>query len=181
MKPAITVGERFGRLLVIELTTTQRPGQPKRKAAICLCDCGNQRTVLVQNMYRTDDPARSCGCTRRRGTMSEEFLRTRGDAERLTRWGHGLSRHPSYYRWSNMVDRCHNPAHAAYRNYGARGIHVHPQWHDPAVFIAYLDEVLGPRPDGPSLDRINNDAGYEPGNIRWATRSEQVRNRRSRS
>ena len=74
--------------------------------------------------------------------------------------------------------RCYNPASKDYRNYGARGIGVCEDWRDVRNFIAWLDSNLGPCPQGKSLDRIDNDGNYEPGNLRWATRSEQVRNSR---
>lgn len=77
-----------------------------------------------------------------------------------------------------MVARCTQPNHQMWENYGGRGITVHDQWMDPFVFYQYLDEVLGPIPPKASLDRIDNDKGYEPGNIQWATPIEQFRNRR---
>lgn len=110
--------------------------------------------------------------------MSERFATTRATPERLNHVTHGLANHPSYHRWFNMIDRCDNPTHAAYPNYGGRGITVHSPWHDVGTFLAYLDSELGPCPKGRSLDRIDNDSNYEPGNLRWATRSEQSRNTR---
>lgn len=175
----VSTGERFGRLIVLELTTTQSPGKASRRAAVCGCDCGARVTVLVQNLCRAEG-TKSCGCMKRRGTMSDRFAQTRATPERLHNRTHGMARHPSYYRWFNMVDRCENPDHAAYDNYGGRGITVATEWHDVAVFLAYLDAVLGPCPDGYSLDRINNDGPYAPGNLRWATRSEQMVNRRAK-
>ena len=90
----------------------------------------------------------------------------------------GRSSHPHYNRWQNMIARCTQPQHQMWTDYGGRGITVCDEWLDPFVFYRYLDEVLGPIPDGCSLDRIDNDRGYEPGNIRWATAIEQFRNRR---
>lgn len=75
-----------------------------------------------------------------------------------------------------MIARCHRPSCEAFPNYGARGIRVCDRWR--AGFEAFLADV-GPRPSPKhSLDRINNDGNYEPGNVRWATRSQQLRNKR---
>lgn len=80
--------------------------------------------------------------------------------------------------WYGMLSRCHNPSNAGYRNYGGRGIAVCAEWrHSFDAFFAHI----GPRPGhGYSVDRINNDGNYEPGNVRWATRVEQERNKRRR-
>src|SRR6266496_4037029 len=95
--PRVTAGERFGRLVVTELTSLRRGGK-NRSAAICECDCGGRVTVLVQNLARADG-TRSCGCLKRRGTMSERFAETRQGPGVLHHRSHGLSRHPSYHRW----------------------------------------------------------------------------------
>lgn len=116
---------------------------------------------------------------KKRGTMSERFAATRATPDRLNNLRHGLYKHPSYHRWYNMVDRCTNPDHRAYANYGGRGISVAPEWCDVTTFLNYLDQNLGPCPEGHSLDRIDNDGDYEPGNIRWATPAQQTWNRRS--
>jgi hypothetical protein len=87
--------------------------------------------------------------------------------------------HPLFPTWSGMMARCYNEKHPGFRNYGGRGITVCDAWHDPRVFAAWVEQNLGSRPDGSTMDRIDNDRGYEPGNMRWATRSMQGRNRRS--
>lgn len=76
--------------------------------------------------------------------------------------------------WRAMRERCRNPKHKAYERYGGRGIAIAEQWNDFETFF----RDLGPRPTGTTLDRINNDGNYEPGNCRWATWKEQSANRR---
>jgi hypothetical protein len=84
-------------------------------------------------------------------------------------------RQPEYFAWNSMRNRCHNPNNPSYHNYGGRGIGVCDEW---ASYDQFLADV-GRRPsEKHTLDRINNDGHYEPSNVRWATRSEQSRNRR---
>jgi hypothetical protein len=85
--------------------------------------------------------------------------------------------HPEHRRWYNMMARCYSSTNRKYHRYGGRGITVHADWHDPWIFFHYLDTVLGPCPPGHSLDRIDNDGDYAPGNVRWGTHSEQQANR----
>ena len=75
-----------------------------------------------------------------------------------------------------MLNRCLNPANKDYRRYGGRGIRVCDRWLGADGFWNFVSDV-GPRPPGLSLDRINNDGNYEPGNVRWATQAQQVANR----
>lgn len=86
--------------------------------------------------------------------------------------------HPLFRTWAGIIQRCTNPKHTAFANYGGRGITVCPEWRTFAPFEAWILAHLGPRPDGMTLDRIDNDGHYEPGNMRWATRSQQQRNKR---
>jgi hypothetical protein len=77
-----------------------------------------------------------------------------------------------------MMTRCYNPNFKGYRHYGGRGITVYPKWHKFPAFRDYLDTVLGKPPKGYSLDRIDPDGNYEPGNVRWASAKEQANNQR---
>jgi hypothetical protein len=82
---------------------------------------------------------------------------------------------PEYNAWKNMRARCRDSGHPSFKYYGGRGISVDPRWESFTVFLA----DVGPRPgSGYSIDRTDNDGNYEPGNVRWATRSEQRRNMR---
>lgn len=127
----------------------------------CRCDCGNThdavRGALVSGLTL------SCGCLNRERA-----------AERKTT--HGGSKHPLYVTWRHMLERCLDPKCPSWKNYGGRGITICEQWrNDFTAFIRYI----GPRPsDQYSVDRIDNDKGYEPGNVRWATREQQAQNRR---
>ena len=94
---------------------------------------------------------------------------------------HGHSSHsgqsPTYNSWATMIQRCTNPKHPKYPSYGAAGITVDERWRDFAAFLA----DMGDRPDGHSLDRIDGEKGYEPGNCRWATPRQQMANLKTNS
>lgn len=167
MTPRITVapGQRFGRLVVL-IEQRMLPGpwhirnnKPGPRAALCRCDCGNE--LLVRLVTLNNGSSKSCGCARQ---------------EAIT--GHRHSRHPLYFTWTNMLARTSNQNHEHYADYGGRGITVHTDWLKADVFCQWIDANLGPRPDGHTLDRIDNDGNYEPGNVRWADGSTQRKNSR---
>lgn len=92
----------------------------------------------------------------------------------MTVHGHrSPSRTPTYVTWAGMIQRTSNPHHSRYSTYGGRGIQVCDRWRSFPNFLA----DMGERPEGLTLDRIDNSKGYEPGNCRWATLSEQERNK----
>ena len=100
--------------------------------------------------------------------------RVRGDGKNEGQFKHGWYGTATYHAWNGMINRCTQPKMKHYKHYGGRGISVCPEWRDFRNFL----RDMGPRPEGMSLDRINNDGNYEPGNCRWTTREEQRRNRR---
>lgn len=93
---------------------------------------------------------------------------------------HGMHYSPEYRIWSAMIGRCHRPSHESFELYGGRGILVCAEWRVRGGFAAFYAHI-GPKP-GPeySIDRIDNDLGYQPGNVRWATAKEQRANQRPR-
>jgi hypothetical protein len=119
----------------------------------CKCDCGIERSVLAVSLRL--GKSTGCGCQRAKT--------------------HGMSESREYASWRAMIERCTNPHKAHYEYYGGRGIKVCDRWLQS--FEAFYAD-MGPRPEGTTLDRRETDGNYEPGNCRWATRSEQQQNTR---
>ena len=91
--------------------------------------------------------------------------------------------HPLYTRWGNMTQRCYNVSHTAYKDYGARGIKICDEWKGRGGYEKWYNYViLLPHcgEEGRTLDRIDNNGNYEPGNLRWATKKEQIANQRKK-
>jgi hypothetical protein len=158
-KPINIIGQKYGRL-----TVTSFYGKKENRRENfwnCRCDCGNLVTVSGYKL-RTGH-TRSCGC------LARELL---GDNRRT----HGMANKvPEYKVWCDMRRRCRAPA-GRYKYWRGRGLTVCLDW--DASFESFYDHV-GPRPSPKhTLDRIDNNRGYEPGNVRWATSLEQSRNRR---
>lgn len=152
----LTIGQRFGRWTVLR----ELPRRNAHRMVECKCDCGTVKSLGFQSIRRGETGSRSCGCL-------QKELQTI----------HGEWKSTEYRIWALMKQRCGNPHSKSWKNYGGRGIHVYQPWNDS--FSEFLAGV-GKRPSMLySLDRWPNMNGnYEPGNVRWATASQQIANRR---
>lgn len=144
-------GKRFGRLTVVS--------RAEGKRWLSICDCGRTATPTAQNL--TSGKSKSCGCLSRE--MASSLKRT-----------HGASNTPAHNTWSGMIQRCTNPNTKQYSDYGGRGITVCEEWRD---FSAFLRD-MGQPPNGYTIERKDNDKGYNKENCIWADRKTQQRNRR---
>jgi len=90
----------------------------------------------------------------------------------------GGKTHVLYNTWYHMLKRCEDPEYGGYHRYGGRGIEVCERWHTFRLFAEDIEGSLGPKPEGHSLDRIDNNGNYAPDNVRWSTASDQAKNRR---
>ena len=152
--------ERYGRWLVVKPMGFSREERPRRSLWLCRCDCGTERVLNSQTLQ--DNASLSCGC----------LHKERVSASSKT---HGLSRTRLYKQWTAMKQRCENPKDRGFQLYGGRGIAVCKEWSES--FEAFA-KYVGEKPEGMSLDRIDNNRGYEPGNVRWASCSQQLANTR---
>ena len=147
-KPRDISGQTFG-----ELTAIRR----ESPHWVCSCSCGSLHRSLLTDLVLGRN--KSCGCIPRKGGLT-----------------HGSVGTKEYRAWNNAKKRCRDTSYHGYERYGGRGISVAPEWTGRHGFVKFFAEVGKAPSEEHSLDRINNDLGYVPGNVRWATPKEQAAN-----
>ena len=158
MRPRILVDlsrQKFGRLTPIRETNIIKH---RTICWLCICDCGTESIVRRDSLQ--GGQTKSCGCSHKDHPIWKK---------------HGMYESKIFKIWTSMKQRCLNPKDQSYKNYGGRGINVCERWKNS--FENFYSD-MGSRPDGMSLDRIDNEKGYSSENCRWATRAQQRKNSR---
>jgi len=149
-------GVQVGELLVLNRVRVAEGRRPRWRCK-CLA-CHSRITVSHNRLIDKNNPKTHCGCLRPEGVTT--ILKK------------------EYHAWWDARERCHNPEHPSYNDYGAKGVTMHPEWRKSFdAFLKHIGPAPKPKPEY-SLDRINTFGNYAPGNIRWATASQQARNKR---
>lgn len=161
------IGQTFGKLYVTE--KSQFRGKKGDVMWLCQCKCGNKTYVSSANLRSGD--ISSCGCMRHKFTTENASGMNNPSAK------HNLRNHKLYPIWKMMKQRCYNSKCSNFQYYGSRGITVCPEWLND--FQAFYDWAMSQGyQDGLTIDRIDVDGNYEPGNCRWITMAEQNKNKR---
>lgn len=160
------INEKFGRLTIRMVSSYRADGDVNKPAlpyAIAECECGGYVHAHLPKIITGH--TKSCGCINR-------------EKPQALKHGHSsrIKHSKTYNSWAGMIQRCTNPNHCGYKNYGGRGITICPEWLES--FENFLSD-MGERPEGMTIDRINVDGNYCPDNTRWATDAEQRANKRN--
>lgn len=159
-------GNKYGRLTVLSKASKDKWSSI---LWLCSCTCGNAKVILGK--YLRNGEVKSCGCAK------ADLIKAARTKHGQAGTHKGKERTIEYSTWASMIRRCYNKKEDNYKYYGGRGIKVCKSWRES--FEAFFNHV-GIKPSSKhSIDRINNDGNYEPGNVRWATPKEQRTNKRA--
>lgn len=164
MAGEIAEGQRFGRLIVVELALRERSDGRRRTRVLVRCDCGNSKEVWGYNLLSGN--TQSCGC-----------LHKEGVSRRMTTHGGSRDDRRLFRLWKSMRDRCYNPRANNWAWYGGKGIQIDPAWNDFAPFREWA--LANGYQDGLQIDREDTGKNYEPSNCRWLTQPENIKRARA--